>query len=237
MALLITLLLGLFLLAGMLVIKYAPNHERIEHLSYAIAFGAMAGLVFLDLIPEIAEEFEGMWIPAAPFIVAAGIGLLMILDRFIPEHEHADEDHPIHIGIMATIAIILHNLIEGMTVYSICDANPSSGLVLAIGVGLHNIPMGMLIYSTLKTETRTKRWTLMTLASLATFFGGVLMMVLQSVSPDALINVLMCLTLGMILYIVVFELLPLLLRSRDRIWNLIGVVAGLAIVFISTFLE
>ena len=55
MALWITLFLGLFFLSVMILIKFFPNHELIEHISYAIAFGSMAGIVVLDLLPRFLK--------------------------------------------------------------------------------------------------------------------------------------------------------------------------------------
>ena len=55
---------------------------------------------------------------------------------------------------MSSVAIILHNIIEGMAVYSMAAESLNVGVMIAFGVGLHNIPMGMIIYSTLVKEKR-----------------------------------------------------------------------------------
>lgn len=237
MALTLTFILGAFFMIGMLVIKFAPNHEVVEHISYAVAFGSMAAIIVLDLLPEILEVFEpaGYW--KAALLVLLGIGLLKGIDIFIPEHEEADEENPVHIGIMATVAIFIHNVIEGMTVCSITMVDDRKGLVLALGVGLHNIPMGMLIYSALRPEKRPKKYLLMLLACISTFLGGCLMTGISSASHEFLESTLMCLAMGMIIFIVVFELAPLLLREKSKKWNLAGIFLGISIVLASSLLE
>lgn len=66
------------------------------------------------------------------------------LDRFIPGHDSEHAGHPdcsdgdvIHIGIVSTIAIVIHNVIEGMAVYSMVEESIRVGLLMALGVGIH----------------------------------------------------------------------------------------------------
>lgn len=233
MGLLITFLLGLFIVAGAVAAQHAKDHETIEHVSVAIAAGAMAALIALDLVPEAVEELpDGKWY-LLPIFLVVGVGLLKLLDLFVPEHEGHGAAH---IGIVSTIAIVLHNIIEGMAVYSMTGESVRIGAMMALGVGLHNIPMGMMIGSTLQEDKRNRMVTLLTLASISTFLGGILMHFLWASISGMLIGILISLTLGMILYIECFELLPHLWRATNRKRSLIGALAGIVIVTVSSFL-
>lgn len=78
----------------------------------------------------------------------------------------------IHIGIVSTVAIVIHNVIEGMAVYNMVEESIRIGLLMALGVGLHNISMGMIICSTLQKGKKSRMIKLLALASLSTFLVG-----------------------------------------------------------------
>ena len=246
MGILITFILGLFLLAGVFVVKLAKNGEKVEQLSIAIALGTMLSLVVGDLVPEALETFHGMQLIYAGIAVVAGIVLLKVLDHFIPDHEQHHDSHEehentaenmIHIGIISAVAIILHNIVEGMAVYSITVDSLKVGMLVALGVGLHNIPMGMLMYSTLEKESRRKRILILVLAAVSTFAGGVLMACISPILSEMFIGILICLALGMLLYIIFFELVPHLIHTKNKWLSVIGILAGILVIVISSLLE
>lgn len=243
MGLLITFILGIFILIGILVIKLSKNSKIVEQLSISIALGTMASLVILELLPEVLETFDSKkYIILISIIV--GIVILKILDIFIPEHDHehglshnCTEDNLIHIGIVSSVAIILHNIIEGMAVYSMTIESLKLGFIVSLGVGLHNIPMGMVIYSTLKNEDNKKKVILLMLTILSTFIGGILMMFISPLLSETVIGILICITLGMLLYIILFELIPHLLHSKNKLLTVIGIIIGILVLITSTLIE
>lgn len=243
MGLLITFILGIFILIGILVIKLSKNSKIVEQLSISIALGTMASLVILELLPEVLETFDSKkYIILISVIV--GIIVLKILDIFIPEHDHehglshnCTEDNLIHIGIVSSVAIILHNIIEGMAVYSMTIESLKLGFIVSLGVGLHNIPMGMVIYSTLKNEDKKKKVILLTLTILSTFIGGILMMFISPLLSETVIGILICITLGMLIYIILFELIPHLLHSKNKLLTVIGIIIGVLVLITSTLIE
>ncbi len=244
MALSITFLLGIFIIAGAAIARSTKDSELIEQLSISIAFGTMSALAVLELLPESMEHLESGNIVILVVCVLAGIALLKLLDHFIPDHDNAHGfDHEcttenvIHIGIMSSVAIILHNIIEGMAVFSMAEKSVSVGLLIALGVGLHNIPMGMVIYSTLSREKRSRKLAFLMAAALSTFAGGVIMKLLWFMIDDFVIGILIALTLGMIIYIVVFELLVHLMHAKHKLLSLAGAAAGVAIILISSLFE
>lgn len=242
MALIVTLVLGLFLLFGMFIIKIFPNKELIEHLSVALAFGAMVALAAFDLIPEILEEYEVkmLWLPL--IFVVIGVLLLKAFDRFIPDHHDDDDDEEteenlIHIGMISAVAIILHNVVEGMTVYNLASQSAQMGFTLAIGIGLHNIPMGMLIYAGIEKVRKWKRHTMIVVSVLSTFIGGLLMMFISGLLTETVISLLICIALGMVIYIIIFELRPSILHMHSMTIRIAGPLIGFVLVLISTLFE
>lgn len=244
MGLLITLLLGIFFIVGYFLVKFGKNTKAVETLSISVALGTMVCLVIFDLIPEMFEHLDGISIFFMILLVLLGAVFLKILDLFVPDHDHdvslhhdCSEDNLLHIGIVSLVAIVLHNIIEGMAVYSLVVEDVRTGLLVALGVGLHNIPMGMVISSTLEPEPRRKQVLSIVVAMLSTFFGGLIMMLVHSVISDFFIGCLICITLGMILYIVLFELIPHTLHSENKKLSLVGIIIGVLIILITTLFE
>jgi len=244
MGLLITFILGIFFIIGALVIKFSYNSKLIENMSVSIALGTMASLVLLDLIPEMMEHMEGVSVIWLLLLIVVGVVLLKVLDLFIPEHDHehslhhdCSEENLVHIGIISLVAIVLHNIIEGMAVYSISIESLRTGLLVALGVGLHNIPMGMIIASTLEHEKKNRKLIAYSLASLSTFIGGIIMMLIHPIVTDFIIGILISITLGMILYIVLFELLPHVLHGEHKKQSIVGIIIGIVIIVVSSMFE
>lgn len=248
MGLIVTLILGIFILIGVLVIKITKNSKVVEQLSISIALGTMSTLVITELLPEVFETFKTDNILNTILIifllVMLGIGILKLLDKFVPEHdnEHSlshecTEENLMHIGIVSSLAIILHNIIEGMAVYSMTIESVKLGLLVALGVGLHNIPMGMVIYSTLEKEKKNKKIILLSLVVLSTFIGGLLMLLISNLLNELVMGILICITLGMLLYIIIFELIPHILHSKNKLLSIIGIVIGVLVILISSMLE
>lgn len=244
MGLLITLILGIFFILGFVLVKLGKNTKKVEILSISIALGTMVCLIIFDLVPEMIEHLEGLSIFLAILLVILGIVCLKVLDLFVPDHDHehghehnCTDDNLLHIGIVSLVAIVLHNVIEGMAVYSLAIEDVRTGLLVALGVGLHNIPMGMVIGSTLEHESKSKQIVLISIAALSTFLGGVIMALVNSLISDFVIGVLICITVGMIIYIVVFELIPHILHSKDKKLSIIGILIGIGVILLSTLFE
>ena len=240
MELLVTFLAGASVLIGAVVIRLPDNQKRIAHLSMAVALGALFSLLIFDLLPEMAEtaEHSGWLLPVV--LAAAGIVLLRILDRFVPEHEDHEQNHDtgnaLHIGVMSSVALILHNLVEGMTVYSLSFSDLRQGLILALGVALHNIPVGLLICSTLRGENVFRQTAVFSVVTLSTLVGGVIMLLVSGHMSETVTGALISVATGMIVYLVFWELLPHVFRTKTYLLNIAGVVSGIVLVFISTLI-
>lgn len=244
--LLFTLFVGLFIFLGALIVWGTKNNERISNFSISLAFGVMISLILLELIPEQVEIFEVHIKKVFIFLLIVccamvGMGILKLLDRFIPDHEphgttkKAKEENLVHIGIISSIAVIIHNIIEGMALYSTTQISVSMGAMLCLGIGLHNIPMGMIITSAFSKKKENKKKTILwlLLISLSTFVGGLFLLIFNQTSYDVL-GVLLGITTGMLLYICFFELLPLIKESKYKKDSGIAMLLGILILFIST---
>jgi len=231
MNLLITFLFGITILIGVVLVLMLKDNKKISELSISIGFSVLIYLIFLELIPHAFEHLSYMQVL---FYVVIGIIILKLLDLFIPEHEHNEsKKHTLHISLIASIALILHNVIEGMALYTTLNNHFHIGLMMGLGVGFHNIPMGMVIASTLEDSkySKTKIFIIGLLISLSTVLGAFIINLFGNVSDYAL-GIMLALTLGMIIYITIFELLQHM-KHQEKKNNLIGIIIGTVIFLIS----
>ncbi len=239
---------------GGLVVRLSRGARRIEHFSIALAAGSMLALLAFDLGPELFEGLaEGACVQVAVGLVAGFAGLVA-LDRAIPDHEgvaagrahdgaagHAHDGNThdgnaAHIGIISAVAIALHNVVEGMAVYSVALSSPADGALYAFAIALHNVPVGMLLFSTLEKSRPSTRRAAVAAVTFSTFAGGLLMAALAQAVPEAVMVFFVAAAAGMICYILVMELAGRLARSRPVWVSAAGCAAGFLIVLVASFL-
>ena len=242
LGLLTTLLLGIFILIGAILAFLVKKKEKVVDFSLGLALGVITMLIVTDLLPEIIENLGIKYIFVFIICTALGYGMLKLLDKFIPDHEDSSmtkkerKDNLIHIGVITSLALVLHNVIEGMAVYSTFLTETNIGLALTLGIGFHNIPLGMVIAATFyqSNDNIWKTLSIIGLVSLATFLGGLIMFFLNltTISPLVL-GILLSITLGMLLFIVLGELIPRLKEATDKKTSYVGLSIGVIILLLS----
>lgn len=249
-----TLGLGVFILIGASLVFLMKNSTKLVEFSIGLALGIMSLLLFFEMIPEayemLKDHFIGNMIYGIIGInIVAGVVILKLLDLFIPDHEHHAHDHHeakevkenlFHIGLVSSIAIVIHNIIEGMAVYGTVSSSASIGILMSLGVGLHNIPLGMAITSTVYQTSKDKKktWMLLIPIALSTFVGGLLMFIFNSkLLNNAVVGCLLSITSGMLIYIVLFELLPHLFEAKNKKYAYVGIVVGILVFILSMFFD
>lgn len=247
MKLVITLLVGLFTVVGSLLVFLSKNNKKFIQFSICLAFGVIVALGILELLPESYELITAYInkpynVLMLLLCVIIGVTILKTLDNFVPDHNHDhkhDKGHKLnlfHIGIISSIALILHNVIEGITLYSTLVMSLNSGLMMGLAIGIHNIPLGMVIASTFYKRTNSKIKTVLisTIISLSTFVGGFLAYVCSGyVMSELMEGILLAITLGMIIYITCFELLMQIKEIKNKNFSIGVIILGIIVMLIS----
>lgn len=234
MNLLLVLLFGLTIFIGTILVLIT-NKKEIKELSLGIAFSVIVLLITFELIPEALEHINYLLVVLFSLV---GIVIIKLLDLFVPQHEHTnDASHVYHIGIITSIALVIHNLIEGMALFTTLNSSFSIGILTGIGIGLHNIPMGMVIGSTLYDKNKNIKKTLLIslLISLSTFLGG-LFIALFDIVNSYVTGILLSLTIGVLIYMAFFELLEHLKHQNKKV-TIIGLFIGILIFLISLLIH
>jgi len=240
-ALLITFFSGIFFFFGSLIAMFSKRKKGIIDFSIGMAFIVMILLLALDIVPE-AFELLGAKKYFFYIFVIMGIILLKLIDIMIPHHSHHEnknqhEKHLRHISIISTVALIIHNAIEGIAVYNIALNDTKTGFIMALAVGLHNIPFGIEITAALIESKKSKKYIITSIIALtlSTILGASIMMAYGNIN-NFVLGGLMSLTVGMIIYLIIFELLVEIIDSKNKKTSVIGFISGLIIIILTTII-
>ena len=236
--LLLTVITGLFFLIGIYSLQNVKEKEKTSLFTISLAFIVLLGLLVFHLLPEIIEFKNVLLI--IPIII--GFLLIILFDKIIPHHnhEHIDDkcdktdhnNHLNHIGLVTIIALAIHNLIEGLTLYSITITSVKSGVLMMLSIALHNIPLGFQIGNSIKFNKNSK----LLIFSLCTssFLGALIYMMFGSLN-ESILSILHALTFGMLLYLLLFELFNEIKSNLNKKEVKYGIFLGL-IILISSFM-
>lgn len=157
-ALCMTTLAGLSTgLGGLLVLWRLPGKKLLAR-SLGFAAGVMLAVSLGDLTPMGMEYFSARLPPAAAGAAAAGLLLAGMLtgaamDGILPEEKTLwnsiagqdadDRRRALHCGVVVGLALVAHNLPEGILTLFSGVQDPREGLRLSLAIALHNLPEGI----------------------------------------------------------------------------------------------
>lgn len=229
-ALLLTFLSGLFYLVGIIIYKFVKHKNELTVAAISCAAVVIIGLIIFDLAPELIEQ-DNAWL----FVfVILGFVLLFLIDKLIPHHHHKHHDHDEatkehkdrleHVSTITILALSMHNLIEGMALYSISLESIRSGTLMLIGVGLHNLPFGFQIAG-------TKNKLLVFLLVISAFLGGLVVFFFGNID-EFLQGVVLAISMGMLLHILLFELFKEIRENIRQKATIYGIIIGVILLII-----
>lgn len=229
-ALLLTFLSGLFYLVGIIIYKFVKHKNELTVAAISCAAVVIIGLIIFDLAPELIEQ-DNAWL----FVfVILGFVLLFLIDKLIPHHHHKHHDHDEatkehkdrleHVSTITILALSMHNLIEGMALYSISLESIRSGILMLIGVGLHNLPFGFQIAG-------TKNKLLVFLLVISAFLGGLVVFFFGNID-EFLQGVVLAISMGMLFHILLFELFKEIRENIRQKMAIYGIIIGVILLII-----
>lgn len=172
---------------------------------------------------EIAQES-----PLPAFLPAAiglwiGIIFFFVLDKFLDKIKTTKPATSQNRYLLTLLAIIIHNLPEGMALGVMCIAwlsgspvaSISAIIALAVGIGIQNFPEGSIISIPLHANGKSKPWAFFigVLSAVAETLGSLLMIVVSGIVLPILPYV-MCFAAGAMIFVVINELCPEISEGR-----------------------
>lgn len=251
----LTLIAGLSTGIGSLT-AFLTKRTNTAFLSAALGLsaGVMIYVSFMELMPESVRLFEELSSPkwANIYMLAAffaGIGLIALIDRLVPEdenpHEIHTEDAPQsqtrlkRTGILMALAIGIHNFPEGLATFASALTNLDIAIPIMFAIAIHNIPEGIAVSVPIyhATGSRRKAFWYSFLSGMAEPVGALVgfLFLLPFWTPE--INAaLLAFVSGIMVYISFDELLPGMEQYGHHHIGILGVVSGMFVMAVSLLL-
>lgn len=237
----------LFLLVGTIIVFTTGNNKKIVTFSVSLGFSVLVFLGIFHLIPDAYEFFEPRFkfitsVIIMILVIILGFGVVYLLDKVGGHHHDHDESHEKehynHISFITCIFLIIHNLLEGMTIYSTALLDSQIAIMLTIGIGLHNIPLGFTLSSTYyKEHSKLSTVLFVTFIGVSYLIGASVSYLFSDFIMNSIVfGVLLTFTFGMVLYIAVNEFLPHMLNTSDKSFRNVGIFLGFALMLVTLFL-
>ena len=207
-----------------------------------------------DALKSSLGEVKGAWATVGAFF--AGMVVVMLIDKFIPEHENPHEMHRVEeirgaagqkgresslmrMGILTAVAIAIHNFPEGIATFMAAIHEPKLGIPIAAAIAVHNIPEGIAVSVPIyyATGNRLKAFRLSFLSGLAEPVGAALAyFVLMPFLSDTLFGVIFAAVAGIMVFISVDQLLPSARKYGEHHISIYGLIVGMMIMAVSLLL-
>ena len=214
------------------------------------ASGVMIAASVWSLIIPAIDMSSNMnklaFLPAA-IGVLVGIIFMLILDKLIP-HIHLDNDKPegmkserLRKTTMLVLAVVLHNIPEGMAVGIVFAGAMNTGeaitiagaFALSIGIAIQNFPEGAIISLPLKSEGVSKgKSFLYGFASGIVEPIGALLTIIFSKALTPMMPYFLSFAAGAMIYVVVEELIPEASKGEHSNISTIGFAIGFVVMMI-----
>ncbi len=202
--------------------------EKLIKILTGFASGVMVAASFFSLLlPSIEQSISLGKLSFMPAAIGFCVGMLflLLLDRITP-HMHIDKsiEGPktnLKKTTMMVLAVVLHNIPEGMAVGVLyaglgsTNIALSSALSLSIGIAIQNFPEGAIISMPLKAngESKLKAFINGTLSGIVEPIAGIITILLSSIIVP-LLPYLLAFAAGAMFYVVVEELIPSMSQGR-----------------------
>lgn len=238
--LLLTTIAGFSTLLGGLFILFCNNinKDKVILSSLAFASSVMILISFTDLIPESFKMFiNDINIFPSIILILIFINIGIIISELINKFVNEDKNELYRVGVISMLAIIIHNIPEGMATFIAGNTNLNLGISLTIAISLHNIPEGISIavpiYYSTKSKTKALLYTL--ISGLSELLGALItLLFLKPFINNTILAMLFSLIAGIMLYISIVDLLFTSISYNNKRLTIIYFLLGICFVIIST---
>ena len=232
----ITIIAGLSTLIGFIPVLFnIKDKDRLINKSLSFASGVMISISLFSLLPEsitllLVNKSNFILIKVIIFIFI-GIIISIIINKLfnkIPNKLYK-------LGLFNMVALLLHNIPEGILTFSSTTMNKSFGTMIALSIICHNIPEGISIsipiYYSTKSKLKAFLYTL--IAGISEPIGGIItyLFLYKYINIFFISNTLLII-IGIMLYIPIYEMLPTALKYKNKKITLIYLILGIIFMII-----
>lgn len=240
MPFILTFLAGCSTLIGYLFIHLKNNSNKVLISSLAFAGGVMFLISVVDLIPSSFSNISNTFFIIPSFIIVSifvliGIIFSMLIDKYLPDNSYSDSGL-YRVGMISMLAIMLHNIPEGIATFLTSSHDIKLGITLATALALHNIPEGISVAIPIyySTGNRKKAFLYTLISGMSEFLGAVFASIfLINFSSDLFMGCLYAVIAGIMMQISIYELLPSSLKYKNYIRTFVYFIVGMVFMLVS----
>lgn len=237
----LTFIAGFATMIGTLFIFIkVKKKEKVIATSLSFAAGVMTCVSLIELIPEGFKLITKTYYPFYSLLLTLFfINIGIILSNLIDSNIKEKNNKLYKIGIISMLAIILHNIPEGIATFLAGTKDTNLGIALAIAITLHNIPEGISISIPIYYATKNKKKAIFYtfLSGVSEPFGALLaFLFLKNRMTDTIMGMLFCFIAGIMLHISFYELLKEAKEYETKKWIYIFFAIGIFFMGITQFI-
>lgn len=219
-------------IGSLIGIMHKPSRGLVgKYLSYAA--GIMLGISLINLLPE-------GWRLTTPTMlfagIASGIIVMSLIEWYIP-HVHFSSTHHgksaklERTAIVLIIGILIHDFPEGLAIGIGSAINLSVALAIGLSIAIHQIPESICSSAPyyLSTGKRLKSFLVSSSTAIPTIMGILIAGFFLNHISSTVMGTLIGLTIGIMLHLTFFELIPAAKLNDHRIKYAIFVIGILSV--------
>lgn len=228
---LVTSIAGLSTLLGMIpIFLKIKNKDTIINASLSFASGVMLSVSLFSLLPESMDLLQEKHNDKGIIILVLLFSIIGIfLASFIDKVFKNIDNKLYKLGIINSIALMIHNIPEGILTFSTTTVNVSLGIALALSILFHNIPEGISISVPIyySTNSKFKAFIYTFISGFSEIIGAIITYIfLYKYINNSFIGVILSLTVGIMSYISLSELLPTAIKYNKKKTTIIFFIIG-----------
>jgi zinc and cadmium transporter len=227
------------LLGGFFVSSWRLGQTTLRYL-IALGAGFMLAAVFLKIVPEAIEIWNGQTLPPM-LLLLVGYLLIQLFEHTIAPHFHfgeeVHEDAMLeqHAALAGVAALMIHAFFDGVSIAAAALVSPELGVLIFIAILLHKLPEGFTVASMMLASRRSSRSARMASLSIgiATFAGVILVLLFHNLAiySHPLSSYVLPLSAGVTLYVAASDLIPEVNKEEGATTSII-VFAGVALLYL-----
>ena len=235
-AIVMAILAGAATNLGIFFTYFSKSRVR-EVISVALSFamGVMSLISLKELEPEPISYFLGNLNIAIALSLIFLIPVMALTIVKVSKINIKKGSNLYKIGILNMLTLLLHNIPEGIIVFTSSVANQKLGFKIALSIAAHNLPEGICIATPIyySTGNRKKAFFYTFISGIAEPLGAIITWwFLKPFISILFLNVILYFVGCLMLTIIFWEILPEVLSYDRRFYMLIGLFLSLFILFL-----
>jgi ZIP family zinc transporter len=221
-------------LGGLAAIRFRDR----MHILLGFSSGAVLGVVFFDVFPELIKQIHqrSLSVSAVMVVVVAGFMAFFLLERLTRLHAGREHEHHVHVkhpqelGVVGAAGLSFHSFLDGVAIGVAFKTSSAIGIVVAIAVLAHDFSDGLNTVTVVLAHNnpvgRARRWLLVDATT--PLLGAATVLIARI--PASVTPWMLAFFIGFFLYISSSDLLPEA-REHDSPWVAVAALIGLAALF------